>query len=101
MLIIKTNNDICPNCKATKDLKPRGKTDVVCMTCGHYWNPTTDGMQGTKVRIIEPFSVWLGMLGHIMQILPTTGRNIRVSFKPSKTDTFADLFHCSHLEELP
>jgi len=70
------------------------------MTCGHFWNPTTDGMQGTRVRVIEPLSVWKGELGFIKEILPTSGRNVRVQFKSSKTDTFADLFHPAHLEEL-
>lgn len=102
MLTLRKNDSKCPNCGRCTDIQNRGENspEKVCMGCGHVWHPTTDGMQNVRVRVIEPNSVWKGEIGSIKEILPITGRNIRVAFKPSKTDTFADLFHTSHLEQL-
>lgn len=100
MLILKSNDKICPNCNASgKHIQDRSK-DKICISCSHFWHPTTDGMQGTRVRVIATHSVWLGMIGVVTEIKACKGRNVRVSFPPTRTDTFADLFHPAHLEQV-
>lgn len=102
-MLIRQNNSQCPNnnCRSTK-LKRRSPPSetLTCEQCGETWNPTTDGMRSIKVRVINSLSVWAGMVGEIAEILPHSGCNVRVKFPPSRTDTFADIFHPSQLEEL-
>lgn len=109
-MLIRQNDSRCPNLacgntlgsKHDKGIKQKVPGDplMVCGTCGETWHPSTDGMRNVPVKVIEPLSIWKGKIGHIKEILPHSGRNIRVAFPPSKTDTFADLFHSAHLEEI-
>jgi hypothetical protein len=107
-MLIRQNDSQCPNsaCRnSSRDpndgirQKTAGDPVMLCLRCGHSWHPSTDGMQNVRVRVVEPNSIWNGMIGHIKEILPCGGRNIRVAFPRSKTDTFGDLFHQSGLVE--
>jgi ribosomal protein S27E len=100
-MLIRQNDSRCPNCHGTRIKKkaPPAPT-VMCEHCGETWNPTTDGMRRTKVKVIAALSIWKDMIGEIVEILPHNGCNVRVAFPPSRTSTYADIFHPSQLQEV-